>query len=102
MWGASFQTLPWAPKVLLAALQVSLCIEGLHVKDSTNRRSCCCSTCIPVQMLLDFSKTFDTVAHNKLLLKLAHYGIQSNNYISMDSHMVYYLNPKSYSRRREI
>ena len=54
-------------------------------------------------MLLDFSKTFDTVAHNKVLLKLAHYGIQSNNYISMDSDMAYYLNPKVIvSERREI
>ena len=29
-------------------------------------------------VLLDFSKAFDTVAHNKLLHKLAHYGIQSD------------------------
>ena len=29
-------------------------------------------------VLLDFYKAFDTVAHNKLLLKLTNYGIQSN------------------------
>ena len=28
--------------------------------------------------LLDFSKAFDTVAHNKLLHRLAHYSIQSD------------------------
>ena len=33
----------------------------------------------PVDLvLLDFSKAFDTVAHKKLLLKLANFGIQSN------------------------
>ena len=31
-------------------------------------------------LLLDFSKAFNTVAHNKLLLKLVHYGIQSNTH----------------------
>ena len=31
-------------------------------------------------MLDFFSKAFDTVAHNKLLLKLEHLGIQSNTY----------------------
>ena len=29
-------------------------------------------------ILLDFSKTFDKVAHEKLLLKLHHYGIRGN------------------------
>ena len=29
-------------------------------------------------IMLNFSKVFDTVAHNKLLLKLTHLGIQSN------------------------
>ena len=29
-------------------------------------------------VLLDFSKAFDTVAHKKLLLKLANFVIQSN------------------------
>jgi len=28
-------------------------------------------------IMWDFSKTFDTVSHNKLLLKFARYGIQS-------------------------
>ena len=31
-------------------------------------------------IMLDFLKAFDTVAHNKLLLKLEHLGIQSNTY----------------------
>ena len=31
-------------------------------------------------LLIDFSKAFDTVAHNKLLLKLAHFSIQSNTH----------------------
>ena len=31
-------------------------------------------------LLIDFSKAFNTVDHNKLLLKLAHYGIQSNTH----------------------
>jgi len=33
----------------------------------------------PVNLvLLDFSKAFNTVAHNKLSMKLANYGIQSS------------------------
>ena len=32
-------------------------------------------------IMLDFSKSFDTVAHSKLLLKLKHYGIQSNTHL---------------------
>ena len=31
-------------------------------------------------LLLDFSKAFDTVAHNKLLNKLAYYGIQNSTH----------------------
>ena len=29
-------------------------------------------------VLLNFSKVFDTVAHNEVLLKVTHYGIRSN------------------------
>ena len=31
-------------------------------------------------LLLDFSKAFNTVAHNKLLNKLTHYGIQNSTH----------------------
>ena len=30
------------------------------------------------QVVLDFSKAFDTITHNKLLLRLKHFGIKSN------------------------
>jgi len=33
-----------------------------------------------VDLMLDFSKMFDTVAHNKLLLKFTHYSIRSNTH----------------------
>ena len=33
-----------------------------------------------VNLIMYFSKAFNTVVHNKLLLKLEHLGIQSNTY----------------------
>ena len=36
-------------------------------------------------LILDFSKAFDTVAHNRLLLKLNHYGIRGANLAWMQS-----------------
>ena len=36
---------------------------------------------VDLKVLLILFKVFNTVMHNKLLLKLKHYGIESNTYL---------------------